>query len=124
MTLRDRLRLLLEAVPPGGSVMLPRDAVAEWLEDDEGVSPHDGPGLVADYTCEQIAAQLGRTAACVRAWCRAGHLAGAYRLNGREWRIPPAGLRAYLDAERNGRRKMHTRRRGGAVDLASWRDER
>ena len=34
MTLADRLRLLLEAMPPGGSVTIPRDAVAEWLEQD------------------------------------------------------------------------------------------
>lgn len=127
-SLADRLRLLLEAVPPGGAVTLPRAAVAEWLEEDGQELPHDAQRPIADLTAEEIAQQFDRTPACVRGWCRAGRMPGAYRLNGREWRIPRATLAAYLEAERSGANRTSPSSNpptlpSGAVDLGAWRRE-
>lgn len=120
--LRDRLNKIVSALPDSASVTVPVADLREWLE-------HDGdgdPNLVFDLTVDDIAHQLGRTPACVRAWCRAGRVPGAYRLNGREWRIPRAGLTAYIERARDGQGsdgRNEARRQGGA-DLGAWRSER
>lgn len=31
LTLRDRLRRIVEALPPGAAATLPRDTLAEWI---------------------------------------------------------------------------------------------
>ena len=72
---------------------------------------------LADLSCDVVAKQLGRKPGTIRGWCARGEIEGAYRLNDREWRIPAASLRAYLDkaAERKDPRN------GAAPDLGSWR---
>lgn len=57
----------------------------------------------------------GRKPSTVRGWCEAGKLPGAYRLRGREWRIPPAALAAIQQAEHEPVTS------GGPVDLGGWR---
>lgn len=58
----------------------------------------------------------------VRGLCADGRLAGAYRREHREWRVPRTALRAYQDAEA----ERHYARPGPALgrrprDLGSWR---
>src|SRR5713101_6101688 len=71
---------------------------------------------VADLSCADVAAELNRTPGTIRGWCQRGEIAGAYRLNKKEWRIPRASLREYLDAHgaKRGEQNAET------VDLGSW----
>lgn len=118
--LRDRLQSIVTALPDGASVTVPVADLREWLE-------HDGDkdlDIVVDLTVDDVAQQLGRTPACVRGWCRAGLVPGAYRFNSREWRIPRAGLTAYIEKARDGQGsngRSRPRRQRGA-DLGAWRD--
>lgn len=87
---RDALRHLAEALPKGSALPVPR----EWLLELLGPAP-DGPppGQPAvDLTAGEVAGLLSRKEVTVRGWCAAGLLPGAYRLLGREWRIPRASL--------------------------------
>lgn len=108
----DRIRALRDALPEGGSVTLTRDALEELLAAEE---------VGEDLTVDEIARRLGRTAACVRSWAAAGKLPGAYRLQGREWRVPAAGLRSYLDAQAGHPSEP---RRAETADLSAWRRAR
>jgi excisionase family DNA binding protein len=74
--------------------------------------------IVVDFSCAEVAEQLGRTPGTIRGWCARGEIPGAYRLNTREWRIPRAGLRSYLDQQSERRRDRDP---AGPVDLGSWR---
>lgn len=99
---------------------LPDEAMVpvRWLRArlaDGGARASDEP-FVGDRSCAEVAKLLGRTPGCVRSWCARGELE-AYRLNGREWRIPQASLRVYLD--RSAAKPVP--QSAGAVDLSSWR---
>ena len=91
-----------------------REQLARPAGSDEGLS-------LSDLTVEQAAKEIGRARSTVRTWCNSGALEGAYRLRGREWRIPPVGVRRFLDAQRNGKRAT-----GGDQaqrEMDSWRGE-
>ncbi len=92
MDLRSRLRAIVAPLPPGAAVTLPVEVVRTWLEV-EGVG--DTP---VDLTVQEVGDLLGRAPSTVRTWCGAGRLPGAYRLRGREWRIPRGALRALRQA--------------------------
>ena len=85
MTLEERLRLIVHALPAEASVTLPVAVVRGWLDDES-----DDP--LADLTVTQVAAKLGWAEGTVRAWIRCGAL-DAYLL-GREYRIPRPALTA------------------------------
>ena len=72
---------------------------------------------VGDLSCADVAKTLGRTPGCIRSWCARAEIQGAYRLNGREWRIPRTSLRQYLDAQAQQKRDVVA----GPVNLGSWR---
>ena len=100
-------------------VHLPDDALVPvgWLRAQlrrPDVGQDDGVG---DLSCADVAKMLGRTPGTIRGWCHRGEIAGAGRLNGREWRIPRASLRAYLAAHGSKKSEPNTE----AVDLGSWR---
>lgn len=92
-TLRERLRRIVEALPPGAAATLPRDTLAEWVDADD-------PAPLADLTVQEVADLMGRKPSTVRGWCASGELR-AYRLAGREWRIPHGALREYQDQQAN-----------------------
>jgi excisionase family DNA binding protein len=92
MTLPERLALLVENLPPGASVTLPVDWLRSELEA-EGVNG----STISDLTVEALAAELGRAPSTVRGWLLEGAIPEAYKL-GREWRIPRAAVRRYLDS--------------------------
>lgn len=71
---------------------------------------------VGDLSCADVGAILHRRPGTVRGWCYRKEISGAYLLNGKDWRIPRASLRAYLDAQSNGSPKT-----GAPVDLGAWR---
>lgn len=115
MTLRDIIRELPdEALVPVGWV---RPLVAETA-----ASAGDDHEL-ADLTAPDVARILERAPSTIRGWCASGAIEGAYRLRGREWRIPRDALRRYQDAERQQRRTGEPTQafRRREVDLSSWR---
>ena len=114
VTVKD-LRSLHEAMPPGSAISLSREAVGGLLD---GLSlPRGGVQDGSDLTLEEVAERVGRAPSTVRGWCRCGSLVGAYRLNGRGWRIPLLALNAFLRAqeERCGGPTM------GGHNLSAWR---
>ena len=56
----------------------------------------DGAERHRDLTAKQVADMVGRAPSTIRSWLGQGLVPGAYRLRGREWRIPRAGLKAML----------------------------
>jgi excisionase family DNA binding protein len=107
LSLRDRLRRIVEALPPGAAATLPRDTLAEWIGETE-------PRPLADLTVPEVAAIVGRAPSTVRGWCQDGELR-AYRLQGREWRITREALREFQD------RQADAEALTGDDDLSSWR---
>jgi excisionase family DNA binding protein len=93
MSVGDRLRELAERMPPGGSLNLTREALLELAADDGQFAQ---PAVRADATVAELAARFHRSPSTVRDWCERGRFEGAYKLNGRDWRIPPAALDAFL----------------------------
>ena len=121
MTLHDRVRSIVEALPESGSVTLPVSELRAWLAEDGAYDTHHTDGTVlVDLTADDVARELGRTAACIRGWCRSKKL-GGYRLNGREWRVPRAALQTFLKAQATKTSEHRPTRTAKSVDLAAWR---
>lgn len=110
MNLADRLRELAERLPPGGFLTLSRDGLLELAAEDDG--PAACATLPADLTVAELAARFHRAASTVREWCEHGRFAGAYKLNGRDWRVPLAALDAFLAGQRGDR---------AVARLGAWR---
>jgi len=106
----DKLRALVDALPAGSSITLTRADLVNLLD------PDDNPTLAADldgrdYSVLDLARLLGRGESTIRTWLGRGEIPGAYRIKGKEWRVPRAAWREFLDreaqrhAERAGTRK-------------------
>lgn len=108
--LRDALRDLPD------EALVPVRWVRERLDGDGEAG---GDESIGDLSTADVADALDRAPGTIRAWCARGEIPGAYRLHGREWRIPRVSLRRYLDEQATGKRK--TGRKGEPVDLGSWR---
>ncbi len=98
MSLADRLRDLAERLPPGGSLTLTRDGLLELAAGDD--SQPEQPAAPADFTIADLAMQFHRSASTIRGWCERGCFEGAYKLNGRDWRVPQAAVDAFLAEQR------------------------
>lgn len=114
MTLADRLRSLAASLPSDASAVTftRRDllALVEGAVDDAPAAPP------RDLTVEDVAGQVGRSTSCVRLWLNHGRLRG-YKLNGRDWRVPPAALAEYLAEQASPRPSPES----GPVDISAWR---
>src|SRR5260370_2724237 len=99
--LADRLRELAERLPQGVSVTLTRDGLL-GLATEHAQDP-DPPAAGGDCTIAELAVRFRRSPSTIRGWCERGRFAGAYKLNGRDWRIPPAGVDAFLAQQRGER---------------------
>ena len=106
--LAQQLHAALRPIPDGALVPV------EWIR--ALIDEHAGDG--ADLTAEAVGEMLGRAPSTIRGWCRDGRLPGAFRLRGREWRIPPAALAALRDSD-PGQNGCNVRSR--PADLGSWR---
>ncbi len=113
MGLTEHLERIVEGMPDEAAVTLP----VKWLR---RLLKLEGQSSVEldDLTCEQAARSLGRSPSTLREWCRAGEIPSAYRLRGREWRIPRSGLRAFLDGQGDHLPRKAPRRPQG---LGLWR---
>ena len=120
MNLIEQIRAMVASMPPGSAISLPVD----WLRDQLKAADAPEPAGVTldDLTVEDAGKQLGRSASTIRTWCGAGLIPGAYRLRGREWRIPPTALRAMLDREGEAKPDITPGRpRRGKAQLTDWR---
>jgi hypothetical protein len=106
----ERLRAALSAMPPG--TLVPRDWLVEQLAGGS-VRPPDAespaPAGAIDLTIAGLARLFGKRPSTVRAWVERGDFPGAYKLNGREWRVPLSAVEAFRHSQR---------RRNG---LSAWR---
>ena len=84
---------MIDSMPDGGSVVLPVDALREWLDD-------SAPGVEPDLTVDEVAEFFGRSPVTIRTWIRSGELR-AYKFNNREYRIPRAALQELMDRARS-----------------------
>ncbi|HSW31892.1 MAG TPA: helix-turn-helix domain-containing protein [Longimicrobiales bacterium] len=115
MTTADRLRALVSLLPSDSSaVTLTRQDLVTLLEEAPGASPPSS----RDLSVEEVAAETGRAPSTVRGWLISGALRG-YKLNARDWRIPRAALRAYLDAQGAGPAEAQPDPEN--VDISAWR---
>ncbi len=97
MNLADRLRELADRLPTGGSLTLTRDALLELAAVGNGQLEAEA---VADLNVAELADRFHRSPSTVRDWCEQGHFEGAYKLNGRDWRIPEAAVDAFVARQR------------------------
>ena len=114
---RAKLRALLEALPPEGQLTLSRDSLLQLTDCSGGPVAESAPAgrlPEADLTPEEFGAVLHRSPVTVRSYCNAGLLPGAYRLRGRQWRIPRAALEEFQESERKAHETGRPPRRGAA----------
>lgn len=131
MTLQERLRRMVEAVPEGGSILLPISALREWLEDESKFAPGQ-PAKSADmphpgFTVGEVAGRVGRDPSTIRGWIAEGHFPRARKLRGREWRIPPADLEVFMgrgEAPEAPRAHRPSTELTGGGELGAWRQRR
>jgi excisionase family DNA binding protein len=109
----DRLRALVQALPDGGAVTLPR---SELLAIVKALPAAEIPG--AAYSVADVAVRLGRKPSTVRRLCANGALR-SFRLNGRDFRIEPGALVEFIETQRD--RPRTAAQRAAATDLGSWR---
>lgn len=110
------LRALCAALPDGAAVTLPK---SELVAIARALPLEELPG--AAYSVADVATRLGRKPSTVRRLCASGALK-SYRLNGRDFRIEPGALVAYI--ERQHDRPRTARQGAAAADLSAWRATR
>ena len=117
------LRALAESLPPGTAIPVPRETLLALLAGTATGEVLSSDTPPADLTVPGVAARFGRHPSTVRAWLERGKLPGAYRLRGREWRIPPAALAAFEAAERAqwAERTQPSATPSARADLGAWR---
>lgn len=119
MTLAGRLRQAVEGLPEGASITLPVSVIRDWLSNLEAEAAEEDLG---DLTVPELAEELDRAGSTVRGWLNAGEIPQAYKLNDREWRIPRAAVREFLDRQKN-EVTAPGRVRSGDGSLGDWREE-
>jgi len=120
MSLRSDLEAIINGMPPGSSVSLPVDWLCGLLS--EAMAAGNEPDEL--LTLEQVAERVGRATSTLRTWCNTGKLEGAFRLNGRDWRVPSTGLQKFIEGQKNSPKTKNGGGRGKVEDLSSWRRSR
>lgn len=115
VSLAQRLRELAEHLPAGGSLTITRDALLGLAAAGSCGSEH----AVAppDFTVAELAGRFHRSPSTIRDWCEHGRFEGAYKLNGRDWRIPQAAVDTFLARQRRQPQES-------LVRLSAWRATR
>ena len=119
MSLRSELLAIVGGMPEGSAVSLP----VEWLRSLLAADALAGGGPDRLLTLEEVAELAGRSVSTVRTWCNSGMIEGAFRLHGREWRVPESAWRKHLEASQKPEKGLEVPK-GGPVDLGAWRSVR
>jgi hypothetical protein len=109
----ESLRTALAAMPPGA--LVPRDWLLEQLSDAPPATsgPSSTPSPLVDLTIGDLGRLFGKQPSTVRAWVERGDFPGAYKLQGKEWRVPPMAVEGFQDRQR--------RRAKSGSRLSAWR---
>ncbi len=83
-------------MPPG--TLVPRDWLLEELSG--AVVTQTASSELVDFTIRDLAKMFGKRPSTVRAWVERGDFAGAYKLHGKEWRIPGEGVKQFQQQQR------------------------
>ena len=88
-------------MPPG--TLVPRDWVLEQLSEavhgsEKVVS--SAPTTPVDLSIRGLAQLFGKQSSTVRAWVERGDFSGAYKLNGKEWRVPLSAVEGFQNLQR------------------------
>ena len=67
-----------------------------------------------DLAIRDVAQLFGKQPSTVRAWVERGDFPGAYKLHGKEWRVPVSGVEAFQNWQRRRTAKSEAR-------LSAWR---
>lgn len=119
--LLERLRGELKAMPPGA--LLPRDWLLERLSETPApASSPEAPALSIDLSVSDLAKLFVKRPSTVRAWLERGDFPGAYKLHGKEWRVPLNGVSAFQNQQRSETSK--SRPRASFPRLSDWRNVR
>jgi hypothetical protein len=108
----ESLRTALAAMPPGA--LVPRDWLLEQLSDPPPATsgPSSTPSPLVDLTIGELGRLFGKQPSTVRAWVERGDFPGAYKLHGKEWRVPVSAVNAFQDRQRGAKSKPR---------LSAWR---
>jgi transposase len=55
---------------------------------------------LVDLTIQEVATMFGKRPSTMRAWVERGDFAGAYKLHGKEWRVPVDSVRQFQAQQR------------------------
>ena len=88
----ESLRTALAAMPPGA--LVPRDWLLEQLSDPPPATSEASstPSPLVDLTIGGLGRLFGKRPSTVRAWVERGDFPGAYKLHGKEWRVPASAV--------------------------------
>ncbi len=117
----EDLRREVTAMPPGA--LLPRDWLLERLSDRLAVADRPISGAVlVDLTVADLARVFGKRPSTIRGWVERDQFPGAYKLHGKEWRVPASAVEAFQDRQRA--RAGPGRRTKSGTRLSQWRSVR
>src|SRR2546426_3659899 len=109
------LESLRAAMPPGA--LVPRDWLLEQLTDASPGAPAPvapAPAALVDLRIRDLAQVFAKRPSTVRAWVERGDFPGAYKLHGKEWRVPVSAVEAFQNWQRRRTAKSEAR-------LSAWR---
>ena len=116
MGIIDRLKAIIEGMPQDGAVQLPVAFLSRLIEAEAADS-----GMGRLLTLEEAGDIVGRSPGTIRTWANSGQLEGAFKLQGRSWRIPESAIQLFVERQQSGEYEPPTVR-NGSVDLGAWRN--
>ena len=98
-TTLENLRAALAGMPSG--TLVPRDWLLEQLSGNS--TPTSSGSSPVDLPIAELARLFGKRPSTVRAWLERGDFPGAYKLHGKEWRIPAEAIERFQQEQRGNR---------------------
>lgn len=120
MALRDSIQALVSAASP--DTLVPVRWLAQLLAADSDTSL-PAPETGVDLTVAQLAARFGKSTSTIRTWLERGDFPGAYRLHGREWRVPATSIASMQQQQAEAHKTPRTRASSArrTTDISEWR---
>jgi hypothetical protein len=95
-------------MPEGTVVPCPREVLLA-LASAEAPAPGSPTISAADLSVAQLGVRFDRKPSTIRGWCELRLFPGAYKLRGRDWRVPMDGVEAFEKKEQTqGKRQRST----------------
>jgi hypothetical protein len=113
--LAKHLRQIVDRMHPESSLTITRDVLLGLTA--VGSCGSEQPVSRPDLTGAEWGGRFHRSPSTIRDWCEHGRFEGAYKLNGRDWRISQAAVDAFLARQRR-------QPQDPLVRLSAWRATR